>query len=159
MAGVLGLITGPIAMIASKKKGVHTRIGSLYFCLVALVCASALVLAFRKWEQNWWFVLIALFSFHFALKGFRAARNRKAGWLGDHISGMLGSYIALATAALVVNSGSFASDHAVPTVFLWVLPTMIGIPLIRLATRRVRVEVKAGPDLNFRSRNSPEKRN
>jgi len=48
-------------------------------------------------------------------------------WLLNHISGMLGSYIAAVTAFLAVNVGAFISGFLLP---VWLGPTFIGVPLI-----------------------------
>jgi hypothetical protein len=51
----------------------------------------------------------------------------KKHWLNNHISGMVGSYIAGFTAFLAVNAG-FISNSFSPV--LWLLPSAIGTPLI-----------------------------
>ena len=62
-----------------------------------------------------------------ALVGWEVRRRHASGWLGWHIRLMGGSYISFVTAALVVN---WASPLA------WVLPTVIGTPLILRAVKR-----------------------
>jgi len=135
-AGTIGLILGPISMYLPKKRGLHSIIGKYYFYFMALVCLSSVPLSITHWEKNWWFIFVALFSFKFAWKGYQAAKNRKEDWLKKHISGMLGSYIAMVTALLVVNSGTLNNALNLPLFFCWILPTIIGTPLIRAVIRK-----------------------
>jgi hypothetical protein len=122
-AGTTGLILGPIAMRAPKRRGPHTRLGESYHWVMLAVCASAAGLAILGWSRIWWFLPIAIFSYANAFAGYLAAKRRWRGWLRAHIGGMGGSYIALTTALLVVNVG-----QTLPIV--WFLPTLIGSPII-----------------------------
>jgi uncharacterized membrane protein len=122
-AGATGLILGPLAMRATKRRGPHTNLGEAYHAVMLTVCLSAAVLSILAWERLWWFLPIAAFSYANAFVGYLAAKRRRRGWLRAHIGGMGGSYIALTTALLVVNLGD-----ALPLV--WFLPTIIGSPII-----------------------------
>lgn len=55
----------------------------------------------------------------------------KNDWLKRHIGMMMGSYIATFTAFLVVNISDFR-----PGWLLWILPTLVGVPIIVLFTRK-----------------------
>jgi hypothetical protein len=123
-AGSLGLILGPVAMFAPKRRGRHTRAGGVYHWTMLTVCLSAVALAIVDWSRVWWFVPIAAFSYANALSGYVAVRRKRPGWLPRHIGGMGGSYIALVTALLVVNAG-------VAAWWAWSLPTIVGTVLIR----------------------------
>src|SRR4051812_3406870 len=125
--GTLGLLLGPVAMRAPKRRGRHTRAGGVYFWAMAGVCVSAVVLAVLDWARLWWFLPIAAFSYANALVGYLAVKIRWRGWLRAHIGGMGGSDIALTTPPLVVNVG--------PTPPLgWFLPPLIGTPIILAGT-------------------------
>ena len=133
--GSAGLVLGPVAMRAAKRRGLHTRAGLAYHWVVLTVCVSAAALAALDWARIWWFLPIALGSYAFALVGYLAARQRRSGWLRVHVTGQGGSYIALVTALAVVNIGQDAW-------YAWALPTLIGTPVIawvnyRLATGRL----------------------
>lgn len=136
LAGTVGLIIGPIAMYSQKRKGLHTKAGLIYFYLMAFVCASATVLGVLHWETSWWLILVAAFSFSNAWFGYRASRVRGAGWKQTHISGMLGSYIAMTTALLVTNISRLPGSETVPGIIYWILPTIIGTPLIARVKQR-----------------------
>jgi hypothetical protein len=51
--------------------------------------------------------------------------GRRGPWITDHLSRMIGGYIATVTAVSAVNL-----SEAVPTVVAWLWPTAIGVPLI-----------------------------
>jgi hypothetical protein len=129
-AGSTGLILGPLAMRATKRRGPHTILGETYHWVMLAVCLSAAALAVLAWDRIWWFLPIAAFSYANALVGYVAAKRRRRGWLRVHIGGMLGSYIALTTALLVVNFGD-----TLPVV--WFLPTFVGSPIIAWLSNEV----------------------
>jgi len=128
--GSLGLLLGPLAMHATKRRGPHTRLGEAYHWTMLAVCLSAAALAALAWSRLWWFLPIAAFSYANALVGYVAAKRRRRGWIRSHVGGMLGSYIALVTALLVVNIGD-----RLPLV--WFLPTLVGSPLIAWLIREI----------------------
>lgn len=128
--GTTGLILGPLAMRATKRRGIHTRLGEVYHWNMLAVCVSAAVLAALAWSRLWWFLPIAVFSYANAFVGYLAAKRRWRGWIRAHVGGMLGSYIALVTALLVVNVGD-----RLPIV--WFLPTIVGSPIIYWVIREV----------------------
>lgn len=128
LSGSLGLLVGPAAMIAPKRPGWHPRLGLAYQALVAALCVSAVGLAVEK-PALWWLGVIAAATWAAALTGWWTRRRRFPGWVLWHIGLMCGSYISLVTAFLVVNLG-------LASVVAWVAPTVIGSPLIALATVR-----------------------
>lgn len=136
LAGFFGLLLGPIAMYAKKTRGLHTKSGIVYFYFMTAVCISGVVLSALSWEKNWWLSIVALFSYSFCWRGFRAEKLRGQNWLKAHISGMLGSYIAMTTAFIVVNVGRIDSFQNMPIIVFWILPTLVGAPLIRMMTSK-----------------------
>lgn len=139
-AGTIGLVLGPIAMYSKKRKGLHTQIGTVYFYCMTIVCAAALVLSVMHWQQSWWLSIVGVFSFSLAARGYFAAKKRGRDWLQSHIAGMLGSYIAMTTALLVVNAGHIPGHEKIPAIAFWILPTIIGSPLIRRTRARYAVK-------------------
>ena len=138
-AGAAGLILGPIAMQAAKRPGRHTRAGEAYHWVMLLVCLSAATLAALDWTRLWWFLPIAAGSYAFALVGYVAAKRRWPGWLTAHIAGQGGSYIAMVTALLVVNWNALTGTRGFSSPWPWILPTLVGSPLIAWVTRQVRL--------------------
>jgi hypothetical protein len=123
-AGTAGLLIGPIAMATPKRRGWHTRAGIGYQVAVALLTTTAIGLTAFAPGRLWPLALIAVATETAALVGWRAQRRRTPGWLPRHVGFMAGSYVSFVTAALVVNW---------PNPFSWILPTVVGTPLIARA--------------------------
>jgi hypothetical protein len=134
-SGSAGLLLGPVAMIAPKRRGRHTRAGGAYQVAVGALTASAVGLALLDWRRLWWLALIAVATEAAAMGGLRVRRRRRPGWRSRHVRLMCGSYVSLTTALLVVNWGSPAA---------WVLPTVVATPLISWAARRADAVPRAG---------------
>lgn len=139
VCGFAGLALGPIAMFARKRRGWHTRSGDLYHGVMLAVCATAAALALLDWQRIWWFLLIAIGSYAQALIGYLAAKRRWQGWLPLHVSMQCGSYIALVTALLVVNWEGMTGTPGIYSPWAWILPTLVGSPLIAWINRAVRL--------------------
>jgi len=127
-SGGIGLVLGPLAMVAPKRRGRHTRIGMAYQWATAGLCASAVGLAVFR-PALWWLGLIAVATEAAALGGLWVKRHRRPGWLPLHISLMCSSYVSFVTAFLVVNTG-LAHWPA------WIAPTVVASPLIARAAAR-----------------------
>jgi len=128
--GVFALVLGPVSMYARKLRGLHTNVGELYHWVFLCICISACALAVLEWQRLWWFIPVGIFSYAFALLGYLSARLRWKNWLSYHLAGQGGSYIAMTTAVLVVNLG-------INVWWAWILPTLIGSPLIGWITSEV----------------------
>lgn len=135
--GTAGLILGPVAMAARKLPGLHTKAGEAYHWVMLGVCASGAMLAILDWRRIWWFSLVAVGSYAFALLGYVAAKRRWNGWLQAHITGQGGSYIAMVTAVLIVNWETLTGTRGVASPWAWALPTVVGTPIIAWVTREV----------------------
>lgn len=88
------------------------------------------------------FGMIGCNSVRTDLMGFyRASVDRKR-WLYNHISGMMGAYIAAVTAFSAVNM------HFVPGIIRWLWPTIIGTPVIIAWIRyyKRKTQVRADED-------------
>ena len=129
-AGTVGLVLGPLALGARKRPGLHTRAGETYHWVMLTVCLTAGLMALLDWARLWFFLPIGAFSYAFAFAGYLAAKRRWAGWLRTHISGQGGSYIAMVTALLVVNWESLTGSPGLTAPLAWILPTLIGTPII-----------------------------
>ena len=138
LCAVMAFLLAPIPIFSQKKKGWHTRVGALYHWLVFAACALSVPVTIEDWDKNWYMLFVAIFSYAFAFVGYRAGVKRGAGWLRWHISGMLGSYIALWTAFLVVGSRSIPILDQVPQIVLWIFPTIVGTPLIYWVRKRAQ---------------------
>ena len=143
--GVTGLVLGTIALWTRKRHGRHTTVGEAYHWIMLSVCVTATVVAVLDWQRLWWFVLVAAGSYAFALRGYVAAKRRWPGWLRAHITGQGGSYIAMVTAALVVNWQRLTGEPGVTSLWAWLLPTVIGTPIIAWVQRQVALGKRPKP--------------
>jgi hypothetical protein len=135
-AGVAGLVLGPIAMFSGKRRGRHTRAGAAYHWVFLALFLSSAVLAVMR-PELWWLGLVGLFSYSFALLGYLSARRRWREWLQWHVAGQGGSYIAMTTATIVVNWDELTGARGVESVVPWVIPTLVGTPILVWLTNEV----------------------
>lgn len=131
MSGALGLVVGPLAMAARKRplrRGAHwhRRLGLAYQAMVTGLCVSALGLVALK-PSLWWLGIIAVATQAAAVVGWVTRPSARPAMLSVHIGAMCGSYISFVTAFLVVNSDGLV---------WWLLPTVVGSPLIAWTSRR-----------------------
>ncbi|GGG14064.1 DUF2306 domain-containing protein [Paenibacillus abyssi] len=142
ISGYLALGIGIAAMLAPKKRGRHTTSGSIYFWLVTVVCASAIVMSIMNWEVSSYLFYVAIFSYVFALFGYIAYKMKWKNWMVSHIAGMGGSYIAIVTGFIVVNQSNAPFLAEVPSLVLWLLPTIVGTPILRMVGNKYDTRMK-----------------
>ena len=136
--GSVCLIVGLLAAFSKKQRGRHTLFGELYHGSYVIVFISAIVTSIIHWHESAYLFYIALFSYGLALFGYVARKKRVHNWLPKHIAGMVGSYIGIVTAVLVVNISSIPVVNELPALIFWFLPTVIGTPIIIFISNRVK---------------------
>jgi hypothetical protein len=99
-SGCICLLTGGVAIFVRKRKGKHTLMGELYHAFFVIIFLTSSLMAFIHWSESAYLFYIGLFSYSFALFGYLAKKRKSKNWIGKHIGGMLGSYIAIITAVL-----------------------------------------------------------
>jgi hypothetical protein len=140
-AGLTCVVTGALAATAAKRPGRHTVAGTVYFWSLAVVFVSATVMALLRFAQDWHLLLIALAAFAAGSLGYLARRRRWRGWLRIHLLGMSGSYIALLTGFYVDNGPNLPLWNRLPTIAFWLLPSLVGVPLVARAMARRHLTV------------------
>jgi hypothetical protein len=88
------------------------------------------------WEESAYLFYIGLFSYSLALLGYLSAKIRWENWVGAHIGGMLGSYIGIVTATIVVNIHKIPILNELPILLFWFFPTIIGTPIIFITGKK-----------------------
>lgn len=88
------------------------------------------------WQKSQYLFYIALFSYGLALLGYLAVKKKWRNWLSNHIGGMLGSYIGIVTATLVVNIPKIPVINQLPILIYWLVPTIVGTPFIFKAGKK-----------------------
>ncbi|MEP6697304.1 MAG: hypothetical protein ABJA34_10545 [Pseudonocardiales bacterium] len=135
-AGLTAVAAGALAATARKRHGRHPRAGRVYLGALAVVFATATVLAAIRWRQDRQLFTIAAVAFALALTGWWLRRRRPARWLVWHGTSMSGSYVALLTGFYVDNGPHLPVWDRLPHLAYWLLPALVGIPLTWWALKR-----------------------
>lgn len=118
---------------ASRKGGVrHIGFGRIYLWGLVVVFASMAVMSAIRWRENADLFAIGSLAFTLALVGYANRRGRP--YL--HIAGMGLSYIALLTGFYLDNGQNLPLWNRLPAWSSWVLPSLVGLPLIARAIQR-----------------------
>jgi hypothetical protein len=134
--GLLAVVTGAVAMLKEKRRGGHTRFGSIYFWSLAALFATSTALAAMRWSDDYHLFALGAVAFAAAIVGREARRRRWSTRIDLHVVAMGVSYIAMLTAFYVDNGRSLPLWRDLPTVAYWLIPSAVGIPLIVRALTR-----------------------
>lgn len=124
------VVTGLVAMLSQKGARQHVRFGTIYFWSLFGVFVSASVLSFMRWPENRHLFIMGMAAFTLVLIARTAARARWRQWARIHLVAMGSSYVALLVAFYVDNGPNLPIWRDLPPFLYWLLPTIIGIPLI-----------------------------
>lgn len=142
--GIACVVTGALAMLNKKGRGRHSSFGAIYFwCLLALF-TSATVLAAMRWTENRHLLMLGALSFASAWFGRTAPRRRWRYWARLHISGMGLSYIVMLIAFYVDNGKQLPLWKDLPHITYWLLPLIVGLPVILWALLRHPLAQRSG---------------
>lgn len=131
LLGLTCVITGFVAMMSPKGRGRHSSFGAVYYWCLSAVFASATALSAMRWAENYHLFAIGALSFGTALLGRAAARRPRPRQRFDlHATGMGLSYIFMLTAFYVDNGKNLPLWNELPAIALWLLPAVVGIPII-----------------------------
>jgi hypothetical protein len=124
------VITGVVAMLSNKRPGRHPTFGTIYYWCLSLVFASATVLSVIRWTEDYHLFILGVLSFAAATVGRTAHQRRWRNWVRLHITGMGTSYILLLVAFYVDNGKNLPLWRNLPSFTYWLIPTILGIPLV-----------------------------
>jgi hypothetical protein len=136
LSGLTAVITGALAATARKRPGRHPRAGRVYLWALGGIFTTATIMAAIRWHEDAHLFAIAVIAFSLGLYGYRARRHHRPGWPPHHAIGMGGSYIALLTGFYVDNGPFLPLWSRLPHLTYWLLPSLVGVPLIQVALRR-----------------------
>jgi hypothetical protein len=148
IAGLTAVATGAVATLARKGSPRHIRAGRWFYRAIAAVFATATILAAMRWRQDYYLFIIGAVAFSAATTGYQHRRRRRPGDTG-HIAGMGAAYVAMLTAFYVDNGPRLPLWDRLPALAFWLLPSVIGAPVIALAVIRARhaaLVPRTGPD-------------
>ncbi len=130
ITALICVVTGVIAMLTKKEKGVHSKSGSIYYWSLWVVFITVTIIAILRWKEDYHLFILGLIALCAAFVGRKAEKNKWRKWSIIHISGMGISYVLLLT-AFYVDNGKFLPvwKNFNPLVY-WLLPTVIGVPII-----------------------------
>jgi hypothetical protein len=145
LLGLACTVTGIVAMLSDKRAGRHPKYGTIYYWCLTAVFVTASGLAAVRWAEDYHLFVLGTLSFTAAYLGRQARRKRWPNWVRLHISGMGASYVLLLTAFYVDNGKSLPLWRELPPIAYWLLPGVVGVPLIvhalirhPLALQRIR---------------------
>ncbi|WP_204071664.1 hypothetical protein [Planotetraspora phitsanulokensis] len=140
LAGLTCVAGGATAALTRKGSPTHMRFGRAYFWGLVVVYGTLTVMSAIRWRENVHLFVIGTLAFAAGLTGYLNRRHRPA----VHILGMGMSYVLLLTGFYVDNGPHLPLWDRLPAVAFWVLPSLIGLPLIaRALTRRHRQAASA----------------
>jgi hypothetical protein len=135
-ASVVCLASGGLAAVSRKRRGRHPMSGRVYYWSLTVVFVSLVVLASLRWPHDVDLLAVGTVAFTAATVGLVACRRRRPGWLRWHGTGMAVSYIGLFTGFYVDNGPNLPLWNLLPHITYWLLPAVIGVPLLLRALRR-----------------------
>jgi hypothetical protein len=137
LAGLTAVITGAVAALSRKGGTRHIRAGRWYYCAISIVFATATALAAMRWRQDYYLFLIGVVAFTAATIGYLHRRRHRPGD-APHIAGMGTAYVVMLTAFYVDNGPRLPLWDRLPTLAFWLLPTVIGAPIVARSIVRAR---------------------
>jgi hypothetical protein len=129
-AGLIAVIAGVVAMLSRKQAGRHPQAGTVYYWALAVVFVTMSVLAISRWSEDYDLFILGFLSFIAATIGRTARRRLWPAWPRIHMTGMAASYILMITAFYVDNGPNLPVWRALPPIAFWILPTLIGAPIL-----------------------------
>jgi uncharacterized membrane protein len=130
LVGLVCVVAGAIAMLSPKRSGRHPTFGTIYYWGLVAVFVSATGLSVVRWDEDYHLFILGVLALASASFGRAARRRRWTGWVRLHITGMGLSYILLLTAFYVDNGKSLPLWKELPPIAYWLLPAVVGLPLI-----------------------------
>lgn len=143
VAGIVSVAAGLVAILSRKGGRVHILFGRIYVGGIAALFATMVVLAAIRWPHDNHLAILGLIALVASLFGFFNRRRHRADpW---HIAAMGISYVAMLTAFYVDNGPFLPLWNLLPPWALWVIPSIVGAPLIaRAIVRRSRSHPRTG---------------
>jgi hypothetical protein len=141
LAGLTAVITGAIAALVRKGSSRHIQAGRWYYRAITVLLATATVLAALRWRQDYYLFIIGAIAFTAATIGYQHRRRHRPSDTG-HIAGMGIAYVAMLTAFYVDNGPHLPLWDRLPTLTFWLLPSVIGAPIITRAIIHARAQAR-----------------
>jgi hypothetical protein len=134
-AGIGAVTCGAVAMLSHKGPGRHPRFGRWYYRCLAVVTVTMAALSLMRWREDYHLFVLGALAASAGLAGLGGIRKQPRDY-NRHVIGFGGSYILMLTAFYVDNGRNLPLWDRLPTIAYWVLPSLVGVPLIRRAFKR-----------------------
>lgn len=131
-AGVIAAACGLGAMLAPKGGTAHRGWGRAYLLALLVVCATGLGLVATRGPRFLPLAPLAIIAAGLGVTGYSVRRRSGA----THLACMGFSYIAMLTAFYVDNGPKLPLWRLLPPIAFWILPSLVGTPIIVFALRR-----------------------
>ncbi len=129
-AGLVCAIAGVVAMLSRKQRGRHPQAGTIYYWALAVLFVTMTALAPSRWAEDYHLFVLGALSFIAATIGRTARRRLWPAWARIHMAGMGTSYMLVITAFYVDNGPSLPLWRALPQIAFWILPALVGMPIL-----------------------------
>jgi uncharacterized membrane protein len=129
------VVAGALAALARKRPGRHLRAGTVYYWVLMCSFAALVTLTVLRWPHDVDLLAIGTVA---ALAATAGVIARRRGRIRLHGTGMAVSYIALLTGFYVDNGPNLPVWNVLPHIAYWLLPAVVGVPLLLRALRGVR---------------------
>jgi hypothetical protein len=136
VAGVVCTVSGIVAMLSPKRAGRHPSAGMVYYWSLVVVFVTMATLSLLRWPANTHLFVLGILSFSAGVIGRMARRRGRPGWLRVHVPAMAVSYILLLTAFYVDNGPHLPLWRSLPPLAHWLLPSLVGFPILVWVLRR-----------------------
>ena len=133
--GLAAVIAGAIAMLSTKGRGRHSNFGIIYFWCLFGVFITMSALALTRWQEDYDLFILGALSFGAAWLSRTILRRRWRQWPRLHLTLMGASYVLMITAFYVDNGKNLPLWRELPQIAFWVLPALVGMPVILYALR------------------------
>ncbi|GAA0391462.1 hypothetical protein GCM10009530_48440 [Microbispora corallina] len=133
-AGITCVICGALAALTGKGGPPHRRFGRVYLWGLVVVYVTLTVMSVIRWRENAHLFVIGTLAIVTALTGYANRQRRPE----VHILGMGTSYVLLLTGFYVDNGPHLPLWDRLPAIAYWLLPALIGFPLMARAVARRR---------------------
>lgn len=128
--GITAVIAGIVAMLSVKGPGRHPSFGLWYYRSLVLTFVTMTVLSAMRWAHDYHLFILGALALTAVVVGRRTAPSRSGGRIRIHVIAMGLSYVLLLTAFYVDNGPNLPVWRRLPHIAYWVLPILLGAPLI-----------------------------
>jgi len=135
-SGLGAVVAGAGAALSRKGQPRHRRFGVTYLVSLLVLATSASVLALQELGARWHLLVLGLSALALGTAGYVARMRRRPGWMRRHLLCMGASYIVMLTAFYVDNGPRLPLWWRLPRWALWVVPSLVGAPVVLRAWRR-----------------------